>query len=363
MKRVSVYVKGNRASTAYYRIYQYLDNIEGVECKYRMMMSSYVHDKYMPVSKQSVWVKVMVYVHIYFRMLMALLCDVVKVPDVIVVHRRIISRFMPLSYKLLLLFLKFRKVRFIWDFDDNITESGEVSKATFEFYSNLSDVIIVTHDYLQDMIPVEFREKVWIMPTTDGDMYMSFKSGKLNDCRLSDFEKEIRLVWVATSSNLQYLNDIVPVLDSTAEKLLKKGQVLKLSVVCDAGLKHECKNLVVENIKWTREKAIAAMKSGHIGVMPLADNAFTKGKGGFKLVQYMSVGLPSIGSNVGYNMFVLADGAGMLVEDNAGWENAIIKLSDKKTWSKYSQNAYNRWLQNFSYINNFERWQQVINGF
>ena len=65
MKKVSVYVKGDRNSTAYYRIYQYLDNIDGIQCKYRMMMSPTVHNRYMPISKQPIFVKVLVYIHIY----------------------------------------------------------------------------------------------------------------------------------------------------------------------------------------------------------------------------------------------------------------------------------------------------------
>ena len=360
MKKVSVYVKGDRNSTAYYRIYQYLDKISEIKCEYRMMMSSHIHSKYMPVSKCSIVIKFYVYIHVYFRMLYALFYDNIKKPDIVVIHRRIISRFMPFSYKCLLLLLKYRGVKIVWDFDDNIVESGEVSKTTFDFYSKLSDTIVVTHVFLKEQISCKVRNKVQIIPTTDGDMYKSFKDDKINSYRLLSLEKELNLVWVATSSNLEYLNGIINILDLTAKKIKKNGLNLKLLVVCDSPLLHNCQNLKVCNIKWTRNKAIETMKIAHIGLMPLANTSFTMGKGGFKLVQYMSIGLPSIGSNVGYNTYVLSDEAGVLVNGEQDWEDAIIKLSDKDIWNQYSQNAYNRWVKAFSYNENLNRWKQIL---
>lgn len=357
MKNVSVYVKGDRNSTAYYRIYQYLDNIEDVKCKYRMMMSPYIHNRYMPISKQSIWIKIYTYLHIYVRMLIALVKDVIFPPNVIVIHRRIISRFMPLSYRCLLILLKYRQTKIIWDFDDNITESREVSISTFRFYSRISNTIIVTHNFLKEMIPYKYQHKVMIMPTTDGDMYKYFEHNALNKQRLLDIDKELRLVWVATSSNLKYLNEIIPILEKTALEFYERNLNLKLNVVCDFPLQHSCKYLCVENIKWTRDSAINAMKYGHIGLMPLANNLFTKGKGGFKLVQYMSIGLPCIGSNVGYNSHVLYDGAGILVNTNQDWEDAIKFLSTKEIWTQYSIKAYNRWKTEFAYESNLDKWK------
>lgn len=360
MKKVSVYVKGDRNSTAYYRIYQYLDNIDGIQCKYRMMMSPTVHNRYMPISKQPIFVKVLVYIHIYCRMLCALLSDLRKCPDVIVIHRRIISRFMPLSYRLLLSVLKKRGARIIWDFDDNIIESGEMSKKTFSFFSEIADEIIVTHNALKELVNHANHSKVNIMPTTDGDMYKLFQNSAINNNRLTTMENELALVWVATSSNLKYLEEVVPFLDDAAEDLIKRGKVVRLLVVCDQPLVLHCRFLTINNIKWSRDKAIDAMCQGHIGIMPLKDNDFTRGKGGFKLVQYMSIGLPCIGSNVGFNKYVLAEGAGFLVEKREDWIEAVSQLSDRDIWKEYSVSAYDRWHCLFSYEDNLRCWKELI---
>lgn len=362
MTRVSVYVKGDRNSTAYYRIYQYLDKIKGIKCDYHMMMSSRIHDRYMPVSAQPLFIKTYIYIYIYFRILYALIRDLFKRPQVVVIHRRIISRFMPLSYKILLRIIKSRHTKIIWDFDDNITESKEVSKNTFLFYSELAHKIIVTHQYLKELICKEYCNKVMIMPTTDGDMYKLFEDSDINKKRLESFDTNLQLVWVATSSNLKFLSSITPTLDSTAKQLTEKRNLtLTLNVVCDVPLlDHNCQYLKVMNIKWTRDIAIETMKNSHIGLMPLFNNEFTKGKGGFKLVQYMSIGLPSIGSNVGFNTYVLDSNAGLLVDNAQEWEDAIIRLSDKDTWLKYSKAAYKKWLKSFSYIKNLNEWEDII---
>ena len=53
--------------------------------------------------------------------------------------------------------------------------------------------------------------------------------------------------------------------------------------------------------------------SAHIGIMPLPDNDFTRGKGGFKLIQYMSTAMPVIASAVGFNKQIVTKDFGYLV--------------------------------------------------
>lgn len=364
MKRVSVYVKGNRNSTAYYRIYQYLDRIEDISCNYHTMMSSKIHDKYMPISKQSVIIKVMVYIHIYFRMLLCLIGDLIHLPDAIVIHRRIISRYMPVSFRILLTAIIRRGVPLIWDFDDHIINSREVSISTFRLYTRCASRIIVTHDYLKSLIPVEYQNKVNILPTTDGDMFELFLSEDINKKRIDILNSgEVNLVWVATSVNLVYLESIIKILDKAADLLRNNyGKNLCLKVVCNAPLLADLKSLHVENIKWSRDIAIREMAESHIGIMPLLDSVFSRGKGGFKLIQYMSIGLPIIGSNVGFNREVISHECGFLIDSKQldDWIDAIIQLSDSNIWKMYSEKSYESWNKKFSYKNNLLFWNNLL---
>lgn len=365
MKKISVYVKGDRNSTAYYRIYQYLDRINGVVCNYHTMMSTKIHNKYMPVSKQPLFIKAGVYLHMYIRMMFCLVKDFIFLPDIIVVHRRVISRYMPVAFKLLLLGMIKRNVKLIWDFDDHIVNSGEVTASTFLFFAKYADTIIVTHEFLKSLVPESYQQKVILLPTTDGDMFHIFQSESINEQRLKIFDEGVfTLVWVATSGNLKHLEQIISVLDNAANRLIKeKSKELHLKVICDAPLIHNCKYLTVNNIEWTRERAIEGMKNAHVGIMPLQDNIFARGKGGFKLVQYLSIGLPCIGSDVGFNKHVISSDCGFLVNSNkqTGWIDSIVKLCDKKIWEKYSEHAFEHWEKTFSYTKNLLYWSNLLN--
>ena len=97
--------------------------------------------------------------------------------------------------------------------------------------------------------------------------------------------------------------------------------------------------------------------------MPLPDDKFTRGKGGFKLVQYMSIGLPCIASNVGYNSKIVSRGAGFLISDDRlnEWIAAIVRMSDIGFWSSASKIAFNEWNLRFSFQNQLEFWRRHLN--
>lgn len=359
--KVSVYVKGDRNSTAYYRIYQYFDKLSSSDVKYNIMYPLWVQNKYMPVSKQPKPLQAIIFIASYLRVLFSLLTDVFSRPDVIVIHKRVLSRIMTPSLKFTLRICKRNGTRILWDFDDHVVAGGEMSMSTFLFFQKISDRIIVTHDYLKSLINVEWLQKVSILPTTDGDMYQLF-SDEVNSNRLKLLNANVVMVWVATSGNLFNLEAILPYLEKAAQELRKSSRQLTLRVVCDKPVNFSGEALIVENIKWTREKAIDNMLNAHIGIMPLEPTEYNKGKGGFKLVQYLSVGLPCIASKHGFNEKVINESCGILTESYEQWIDAILELSNVDNWEEYSKNAYTQWNRNFSYEKNLKFWESTING-
>jgi glycosyltransferase involved in cell wall biosynthesis len=80
--------------------------------------------------------------------------------------------------------------------------------------------------------------------------------------------------------------------------------------------------------KWTAEKEKSLLLGFDIGVMPLRDDVWSRGKCGLKLIQYMASGLPSITHPVGAAQEIITDGVnGMLRSDMDGWRDAIENLS------------------------------------
>lgn len=272
--------------------------------------------------------------------------------------------YMPSFFFGFLRLMIYRGSRLVWDYDDNILEAKEISKKNFETMACLSSVIVVTHENLSSLVSKQYKHKIRILPTTDGDMYKSYISHQkeITQFRINSLHSEISLVWVATSSNMKYLEHITPILDEVGKNLEEtQNRQLTLHVICDKPLLQKTKYLKVMNIKWSRKAAINGMLSSSIGIMPLEDNTFTRGKGGFKLVQYQSVGLPCIGSAVGFNCEVIQKGSGYAVNNTyEDWNTAIQRISNVEHYIDYSIESYKNWWVNFNYESNLIFWKSLI---
>lgn len=81
-----------------------------------------------------------------------------------------------------------------------------------------------------------------------------------------------------------------------------------------------------EFIEWSEELEYAAINSADIGIMPLVDDGFTRGKCAYKALQYMSCGLPVVASDVGVNReWIQQSGAGLVVPSGS-WAEALGEL-------------------------------------
>jgi glycosyltransferase involved in cell wall biosynthesis len=83
-----------------------------------------------------------------------------------------------------------------------------------------------------------------------------------------------------------------------------------------------------EVLPWSEDIEVAHIQSFDVGIMPLPDGPFEKGKCGYKLVQYMACGLPVIASPVGVNSRIVEQGkTGFLASSTAEWVQALVMLS------------------------------------
>jgi hypothetical protein len=81
--------------------------------------------------------------------------------------------------------------------------------------------------------------------------------------------------------------------------------------------------------RWTSAREFTLFQDFDIGVMPLADTAYNRGKEGYKLKEYMAAGLPSVCSPVGHNLHVIRHGVtGFFAADADAWAAALIRLID-----------------------------------
>lgn len=363
---ISVYIRCDILSpSSYYRVLQFT-RVMKTGFRINQLSPLFFYKFYLDSKRKWYFsfVQVLFFLVGYIRSIFFLLRDCLNIPDYIIVSREIMPRYLlfPLAF-LLKRVSKYSTV--IWDFDDHILLGKEISQIEFNILSKYSKTIIVTNNYLKNTISSQYQSKVILMPTTDGDL-RHYNIENVIDERIKLLNSLISIVWIATAANLPHLRCVIPALEETAKWLFKTSQKkLVLNVVSSSFPKYTCKYLEINEILWSRQTAIDEMLKAHIGIMPLKNNAYTKGKGGFKLIQYMAVGLPVIASNVGFNEEVVDESLGFLVDDIysiPAWKNAILSiLSDDNIYRNYSNAAYNKWINSFSYEKNLNKWCALLN--
>ena len=142
------------------------------------------------------------------------------------------------------------------------------------------------------------------------------------------------LGWIGTPGNLRYLEPLRPVLGNLHRKL----SVILRIISSERPAITECP---LEFKKWRLEEEADDLAGLDVGLMPLTDDAWTRGKAGFKLLQYMAAGLPSVSSNVGMNREIIQNGKnGFLVENASDWQIILEELAcDPALCKRTGQNA------------------------
>jgi len=141
--------------------------------------------------------------------------------------------------------------------------------------------------------------------------------------------------WIGTSGNFPYLHRLV----EPMRRLRAWGCDFDLRICSDVEPAGLCKALGASFERWSAEGELGFLQSLDIGLMPLENNDWCRGKCSFKLIQYMSVGAAVVASSVGMNRDVVTDGeVGFLVGD--GWAEALATLvADRRMLERMGQAA------------------------
>jgi glycosyltransferase involved in cell wall biosynthesis len=132
----------------------------------------------------------------------------------------------------------------------------------------------------------------------------------------------VRLVWIGSSSTLKQLDLLQPVLQALGRAMPD----LILRVIADGEFK--VSGLKVENVRWSPEMEARLLAESNVGIAPLPDTPYTRGKCGFKVLQYMAAGLPVVASPVGVNAdYVRPDATGYLARTADEWVTTVKKLA------------------------------------
>jgi len=128
------------------------------------------------------------------------------------------------------------------------------------------------------------------------------------------------LGWIGSGTTVAYLDRV----RGTLQKLAAQFPRLRLLVI---GAEWSAAGVDVECRPWSLEHEASDLAACDIGIMPVADDLWTRGKGGYKLLQYMAAGLPVVTDPVGINAEIVVDGqSGYLVHGEQGWAQALHQL-------------------------------------
>jgi len=131
------------------------------------------------------------------------------------------------------------------------------------------------------------------------------------------------IAWVGNPENLVYLEILRPAL----ARLAARHPTLRLRVICSSF--PDWPEVPIEQVRWSADAEIAALAGSHIGVMPLTNDEWARGKCAFKLLQYMAASLPCVASPVGANTEAVIDGrTGFQARNASEWESALERLID-----------------------------------
>ncbi len=235
--------------------------------------------------------------------------------DVVVVLRRTYSPFFMFLLRLCSKYL-------VFDFDDAIfcKSSGKESRRRKNGFARMvsrCDLVWTGNSFLAEKAKV-FNEHVALLPTSvDVEKY---------DLLVNKPEDTFDLVWIGSSSTKKHLLTVLPALEEAAEVVPN----LRLKIVADFDLQTE--KLTVVPVRWSESGEAQELASAHIGIAPLPDNLFTRGKCALKVLQYMAASLPVISSASGVNKDVIENGvSGFLAADGHEWVEAIGKLAGDRS--------------------------------
>lgn len=177
-----------------------------------------------------------------------------------------------------------------------------------------SQLVFAGNAYLAERADRAGARRVEIVPTVvDTKIYSTVRNDQPGDTPC--------VGWIGTPETWDSLAS--PVVETITPVLEDKGAVLR-AVGADLQSRREAN---LEIVPWSEAKEVEDIQSMDIGLMPLPDTPWSRGKCGYKLIQYMACGLPVVASPVGVNRDIVEHGVnGFLASNDVEWRDAIATL-------------------------------------
>jgi len=309
-----------RSPSQRFRFEQYIPYFEknGLKCEHYFLLDEKGDKTF--YSKGNMFGKLMLAIKSFFKLL-ALMPEIKKY-DFVFVQRECFMLGTAYFEKRIS-----RQTKLIYDFDDSIWLL-DVSDANKKFawlknpdktskIISVSNTVVAGNNYLAEYAK-QFNKNVRIIPTTvEVERYLRDRN---------ENKKAICIGWSGSLTTIKHFQLAVPILLKLKQKY---GPKISFKVIGEENYVNE--ELEIKGTKWTLESEIKELAELDIGIMPLRDDQWSKGKCGLKGLQYMALGIPAIMSPVGVNTEIVQDGEnGFLADSEKEWIEKLSRLIESE---------------------------------
>ena len=217
-------------------------------------------------------------------------------------------------------FLRYQNPRIIFDFDDAVMFREQKYQRPLrnedfqKFLRTLKHcaAAVAGNDFLASFTEACGRRTIVLPTPVDITKYHVKKQGD---------SPGVTVGWLGLSDGLAYVRHIQPAL----RRLSERFPSLKVKIVSDKPLQLD--GIRIDNEIWRAETEQQYLASFDVGIMPLWDSLWTRGKCGYKILQYMGVGTAVVASDVGVNGEIIESGEnGFLARTEDDWVKSIAML-------------------------------------
>ena len=214
-------------------------------------------------------------------------------------------------------------VPLVFDFDDSIwindTSEGNQNLSWLKKPEKTAEIckfasIVITGNKYLANYALQFNQNVIVIPTTINTSYHK-PITKLVDTRIC-------IGWTGTTTTLKHYDTAIPFLKKLKNEFQEK---IYFKVIVNS--EEWTRDLDVKLVKWSKNYEISELLEFDIGIMPLPDDEWSKGKCGFKGLQCMAMGIPVVMSPVGVNKEIINHGEnGFLANNDQDWYDCLKLL-------------------------------------
>jgi len=202
--------------------------------------------------------------------------------------------------------------------------------------------VTVGNEYLYDYA-TDFSSSVSIIYSSASSPCIESEVDEKED----DLKRPFVIGWIGSPSTQSYLEIVHHVIMELLDEYNMYFVVVGATM---SKLPYEMTvNPRVSLLRWNKEEEAHVLRNISVGIMPLPDEEWARGKSGYKLIQYLSHGKPVVASPVGINAKIVSADVGVLAKTKEEWKDALIRISsDHELYKRFAAAARKRFESTYS---------------